>query len=166
MKEVDKQGAQTMALVWLSGLAVLHKSACLVLFNTVCALLHCSCNQAYSKSFVDKAIAPEIVWFQARLPYISQKVNAPLSQGEKVWKVNVILTNCSLRWDYTGCQELWEHSGKRKLLEQQPSNMPSNVFFFSVLHTKGHALPIPAARSFIFLDQTHCLFRGHISDNQ
>lgn len=130
MKEVDKQGAQTMALVWLSGLAVLHKSACLVLFNTVCALLHCSCNQAYSKSFVDKAIAPEIVWFQARLPYISQKVNAPLSQGEKVWKVNVILTNCSLRWDYTGCQELWEHSGKRKLLEQQPSNMPSNVFFF------------------------------------
>ncbi len=111
-----------MALVWVwvSGLAV-------------CVLLHCSCIQVYTQSFVGNAMAPEIVLFQARLPYISVKVNVPLSQGDKVWKVNVILTNCSLRWDYTGCQELWEHSGgKRKLLEYQPSNMPSNVVLLCI----------------------------------
>ncbi len=132
-----------MALVWVwvSGLAV-------------CVLLHCSCIQVYTQSFVGNAMAPEIVLFQACLPYISVKVNVPLSQGDKVWKVNVILTNCSLRWDYTGCQELWEHSGeKRKLLEYQPSNMPSNVVFvvyFLFFHTKGRALPIPASQNIFF----------------
>lgn len=91
-------------------------------------------------------MAPEIVLFQVRLPYISVKVNVPLSQGEKVWKVNVILTNCSLRWDYTGCQELWEHSGeKRKLLEYQPSNMPSNVVFVVFLGGVSHQGPCSAS---------------------
>lgn len=93
--------------------------------------------------------------------YISMKVNVPLCQGEKVWKVNVILTNCSLRWDYTGCQELWEHSGKRKLLEQQPSNMPSNVFFFFFFTPRAMLCQFLLLRFLFFGSDTLPFLRPH-----